>query len=198
MFIGERLRGALRSSVPGASEVLNVFWWTVTSPDTDANGLSAIGTWALTGFGPQWQAAVTTSCTLIDIDVDVIASNGTVVRNLGTVTINLTGSLAQDNIVGGAGALLVANTAQPGVRGRKTIAGLSENNVTTGFLDAALVTLLGSMLTQYYAVINTAGAGVLTPGVVSRATGTFWPFTGSGYVSDVPAYQRRRKPNVGS
>jgi hypothetical protein len=38
----------------------------------------------------------------------------------------------------------------------------------------------------------------LLPGVVSRVTQLFYEFTGSGYTTDIPAYQRRRKVNVGS
>jgi len=54
------------------------------------------------------------------------------------------------------------------------------------------------LLLEYLGDVPTAGTGVLIAGLASKTLNQFVPFLSAGLIEDTPAYQRRRKPNVGS
>lgn len=195
---GEVIRASVVYTVPGASRPQNIFYWQVITGDTDANVLAGVIAWATGQWATAWQATATTSCSADTVTVDVINLNGTVNRNLGSASIGTVGSLAQDTLPAANSALVIADVGLPKIRGRKFVPGLSENNVTSGLLDASYVGLFTAHLNAYVAAITTAGSGQLLAGTPSKVISAFRLFQGSGVVSDVPAYQRRRKPGVGS
>lgn len=96
----------------------------------------------------------------------------------------------------GVAGLVTANTATPKVRGRKFIAGLTEGSCNDSLWDSALVTVLTDFAAAYVSgFIGAVSSSPWAPGVKS-STGPFRPFT-EAIVSNIPAYQRRRKQGVG-
>lgn len=199
MISGEILRVVARYSAPNSSEMLNVHWYQYTgAAASDLDVLSACDTFFTDEWGPDWVAFAGNDYSFDEIELDVISTLGFVVRNLGSSPIGLTGSVGSDMTPSGVAALLVADTDTPKQRGRKYVPGLNEGDVVDGLITAARLVTLALLTMEYLDVISGILAGQLEPGVLSRPLTSFKPFIASGAITDVPAYQRRRKPNVGS
>lgn len=96
----------------------------------------------------------------------------------------------------GIAGLVTANTGTPKVRGRKFIPAITENSCTDSLWTGATVTALTNFAAMYIgAFIGVESAAPWAPGVRS-SSGIFRPFT-EALVSNIPAYQRRRKQGVG-
>jgi len=195
----EIVRSVFYYSWPGSSEVLNVFFHQyVGTGDDDDDVLSAVATYAGNDWGDLWKTLAPANGSLTHIELDVLETDGTVDRNLGTATINEVGTVASDASAAAVSALLIGNTADATIRGRKFVPGPVESQVVGGIINSATMVILTNLLAQYLDDIIVTGTNVLVPGVLSRKLTDFVPFAGSGQTSDIPAYQRRRKPNVGS
>lgn len=195
----ENLRVVCRYSAPNSSEMLCVHMYRYTGAgDTDADVLTACDTFFTSEWGPDWQQMASDDFSFDEIELDVLKDNGEVKRNIGSAAIGLSGTAASDMSPSGVCALLTADTALPKQRGRKYVPGLFEAGIVDGLITVAQVANLVLLVVEYLDTITGILAGTLTPGVLSKPLGDFKTFVSSGAVTDVPAYQRRRKPNVGS
>ncbi len=196
---GDIFRAAVHYTILNSSDVLNVFWWIYGGPgDTDAQVLDQIDDFLTNVWGADWDANSATDAMIDFADVDVINLDGTVNRNVGTALIGVPGSTGVDSEPGPVSQLITAETVLPKVRGRKFVPGIDDTLIVDGLLTAAALTNLVLMVLDYILVLSSLLSGNLTPGVL-RKTAMLWEdFSGTGIVSDIPACQRRRKPNVGS
>lgn len=195
----ENLRVVCRYSAPNSSEMLCVHMFQYTGAgDTDADVLTACDTFFTAEWGPDWQAMASVDHSFDEIELDVLKDNGEVKRNIGSAAIGLAGLVAADMEPSGIAALLTADTSLPKQRGRKYVPGLADISIVDGLIAAATIANLVLLVIEYLDTITGILAGELTPGVLSRPLGDFKAFVSSGAVTDIPAYQRRRKPNVGS
>jgi hypothetical protein len=196
--VGEIVRAVVSYSVLGASDVLNVFYWLVTTGDTDGNLLDDLETWFTDVWGPLWADFASENSNQLGIDVDIVTPLGVVIRNIGTRLTPVQGlSNAVPDVATVAG-YLQADTANPRSRGRKFITGHPDDSIDNGYFDTEAAGDLIDMLALWLTDILGTDTLVLSPGVPSRVTETFLPFVGGGSITDIPAIQRRRKPNVGS
>lgn len=196
---GEVLRVVCRYSAPNSSEHLCVHIYEYNGAgDTDAATLIAVDNFFTAEWGPDWQASASDDYTFDEIDLDVLNVDGTVKRNVGQSAIGLAGLVAGDMSPPGSCILLTADTVKPKQRGRKYVPGLASTDLTDGLIEAARLATLVTLVLEYLDIITTGITGQLDPGVLSRTLLAFEPFLSSGALTDVPAYQRRRKPNVGS
>lgn len=195
----EILRVVCRYSAPNSSEMLCVHWYQYTGAgDTDADVLTVVDNFFTGDWGVDWANFASQDFDFDEIELDVINTDGTVKRNIGSAPIGVAGSVAADMEPSGVCALLTADTQFPLQRGRKYVPGVDEVGVVDGLLNAARIATLALLTIEYLDQISGILAGQLDPGLLSRTLMTFVPFISSGAVTDVPAYQRRRKPNVGS
>lgn len=195
----ENLRVVCRYSAPNSSEMLCVHMYQYTGAgDTDADVLTACDTFFTSEWGPDWQTFASTDMSFDEIELDVLKDNGEVKRNIGSAAIGLSGQQASDMSPSGVAALITADTSLPKQRGRKYVPGLAEGDIVDGLITVARLATLALLTVEYLDSITGILAGELTPGVLSRTLADFKPFISSGAITDVPAYQRRRKPNVGS
>lgn len=195
----EILRVVCRYSAPNSSEMLNVHWYQYSGAgDTDADVLNSVGVFFTGEWGADWVNFAGNDFDFDEVELDVINLDGTVKRNIGSDPIGLTGSVGGDMEPSGVAALLVADTDTPKQRGRKYLAGLSVGDVVDGLITATRLATLALLVVEYLDDIFNGISGTLTPGVLSKPLVAFKPFISSGAITDVPAYQRRRKPNVGS
>lgn len=197
--IGDIVRCVLSYTVPNGSVAQNVFFWensVATGPD--ATLLAAMSAWCNTTWGNDWDGFASDDVEMILVEVDLMNGDGTVARNIGSDVISHVGALTHDTLAPGIAAYMQAETERTKSLGKKYIPGLSEDVVTDGVLTAGGLASLALLFATYIDPITWATTAVLTPGVLSRVTLSFQEFIGSGYLTDVPAYQRRRKPNVGS
>lgn len=197
--IGEAVRLTLFYTAAAASvanTVFNFVGTTAGSDDTDV--LDALEDWIDTFWAPAWADLASDSSELEGFSVDKMNLDGTVAANIGTGDTNVAGTQVADTSTAAVAGYLLAQTELPKQRGSKYIPFLSEGATVDGKLNATALTDMALLLVSYLATINVSGGGKLAPGVLSRTLVEFVPFLPQGTVNDVPAYQRRRKPFVGS
>lgn len=96
----------------------------------------------------------------------------------------------------GVAGLITFPTAIPGVRGRKFLAGFTENGLADSLFVSGVTDVLADM--GAFAVTGFVGAASSEAWAfgVPDQTGAFRDFTGA-VVKNIPSYQRRRKQGVG-
>jgi hypothetical protein len=199
MNVGEILRVQLNYNVPNASAVQNVFWYVLAGsnlPDEDVPAVFVA--WAEFDWGAAWEVAADQLVSIDTVSLDVVNPDGTVARDLGESAVGLFGAqVTSDNTPGVVSGFIKADTALPKSRGSKYIPGFTDGLLAAGLWNTTATNVLLDCLVEY---ISTVGAGTSSfiPGVLRRVAAAFEPFIGTGDTTDVPAYQRRRKPNVGA
>lgn len=168
---------------------------------TDSAVLAAIATY-LGNLLDSVDQYITDTLTINPCEVDEVQWNATeeqweTVRTLGNTTPSVTFTDTTGHLPLQIAPVLIANTLRPKTRGRKFLPGFCEDTTTGSGLETAVMTALGLALNNYLADETVVGANVLSPGVPSVVTGTFWDFT-DGLVDSVVGTQRRRKPGVGA
>lgn len=98
----------------------------------------------------------------------------------------------------GVAALVRLWTTDPDVQGKKYIPGLTESAITDGLYGAGTITNLLAFALDWYTVFVGATSGAtFTPGIWSVVGSIFRAAVDHYATSTIPAYQRRRKRNVG-
>lgn len=196
---GEIIRAVLSYSHPAGSICQNAFTWELQDEDSsDAEILSAIDDWVDLSWVPGWDLFADSDVILYLVEVDVLTGAGLVLRNIGEALHADAGTVAGDVMPAAVSGFLQADSERAKSYGRKYPPGVSESHATEGILSPAALGFLVTMLAATVLDIDVGIAGILAPGILSRVTSAFLEFTGGGYATDVPAYQRRRKPGVGS
>lgn len=196
---GEIVRVVIKYAMPNASEMLNVLHYALTAAGIDDDDLlDSMATWCTDVWADSWAELASDDATVVSIGLDIVNTDGTVKRNIGTELIGVTGDDPGTNTSAGVAGYILANTSNPKARGSKYLPGITETALDNGKFSAAAVGDLAAMLVIYLANITIPGGIVLEPGLLSKATAAFIPFVAAGLINDIPAYQRRRKPFVGS
>lgn len=193
------IQTTLRHTSLNASEQLMMLTHEVSAlglPDQDI--VDAMADYLSNQWAPRWQALAASSSTLTRADLVALNPDGTVDRNLGSITVGATGSGSQPVLPAATSALMVGNVAAPNRRGLKYVPCITEGVVQDGILTDVALQNLVELAIEYLTPIIIDLIIEMAPGILDKVAGVFHPFTRSGYVTDVPAYQRRRKPGVGS
>ena len=197
--IGEIFRATFNYTMPNASSAQNVFHWVLeTATIEDFKIFDEIARWAEDDWGGPWSDLAGDDAELESVKVDVVEVNGTIVRAVGLAIIGLSGGQAGGVVSAAVSAYMLLKTVRPKVRGSKYVPGVADTRVDSGSLDAMGLAELAFLLIEYATTLLPEGASELIPGVPSRSLGVFQPFLDTGLIENIPAYQRRRKPNVGS
>ena len=197
--VGDIVRAVVTYQSPGASIQQNVFWWIIEEMGIGNPALLAeISDWVSVDWGLLWAEVASDQVNLVDVSVDLMNPDGTVKVNVGIDVINLPGDGASTVLPAATSGYLLAQTALPKSRGSKYIPGMDENSLDEGVFTLIAVVLLLSMAVIYVAPVTTTVGAVLRAGVLTRLTQEFNEFLLEASTTDVPAYQRRRKPGVGS
>lgn len=199
MIDDEIIRVALHYAMAGASDVMNVFHFLYEGTgDTDSSVLDNIETWLDTDWGDLWKDTASSDAEMLYADVDVVNTDGTVARNLGIATTPVVGLNASDESAVAVSYFIMADTGFPRNRGKKFVPGVPETAIVDGFVTATHLAKSVLLLSEWMNTLTSPANGDLVPGVLSLTRAAFLAFTGSGLATDVPAYQRRRKINVGA
>lgn len=98
----------------------------------------------------------------------------------------------------GVAALVRLWSTDPDVQGKKYIPGLTEAGVTDGLFGAGTITnLLAFAADWYLPFVGATSGATFTPGIWSVVGSVFKAGIDHVATSTIPAYQRRRKRNVG-
>ena len=198
---GEIVRSTVKHSSLGASEQLNIVYHILGSASAIDDSLVLVGMteYYQNLWAPAWTALADENSTLEEVAMDVIGTDGLIVRVLGSALVSQIGTGSVGVTAAAVAAYLLLRTAAPKSRGSKYIPGLSENVIDDGILTPAGIvasTILGVIWQQNIDVDVVFNA--MRPGLLSLGSAVFREFIGSGFAEDVPAYQKRRKPNVGT
>jgi len=198
--VGDIIRLVVEYSIPGASTVLNVFHWLIVDGSPDSPDIiDDFEDWVTNVWGPDWTDLAASVASIIGLALDIVDTEGHVLENIGAETLAIAGGVGGEIGVAAASAFMKADTALPKTRGTKYIPGLGEGNLTDGILTVETLGDVALLFLDYISLYIGAVSGArYSPGVVSRTLTQFVDFEGGGYFTDVPAYQRRRKPGVGS
>ena len=105
---------------------------------------------------------------------------------------------ASEQIPRGVAGLCRMWTEDPDVQGKKYFPGITEISLVDGLFDSGvLIPLLAFAADWYLPFVGAASGATFTPGVWSVAQAVFKAGVDHIAVSAIPAYQRRRKRNVG-
>lgn len=97
----------------------------------------------------------------------------------------------------GVAPLIQASTTDAHARGRKYLIPMLETALEGGTWETAVLTALAAAAADWITTYI-GNYAEWAPGVWQEATEAFKQFSGTATVNSVPAYQRRRKPGVGS
>ena len=124
-----------------------------------------------------------------------------VTQNTPEPTVNwptlVAGSASGDPLADGVAALTLGRTGVSKRIGKKYFALFTEGALTLGLWTATTVTALTTAAADWIAPFTGISTATWDPGVFTRLTSAFTAFI-EAVVSDIPAYQRRRKRGVGS
>jgi len=111
----------------------------------------------------------------------------------------VTGQVSGDRLPHGVAAYTQAKTTDPDVSAAKYWTGFCEVSQANGVWAAGTLTDLGLTAAAWIAGdTGSASGAVFEAGVWSVKNENFYAFNGNLVVNAIPAYQRRRKPGVGS
>ena len=103
-----------------------------------------------------------------------------------------------DQLPRGVAGLVRLWTTDPDVQGKKYLPGFTENSITDGLFVAGVVTVLLAFGVDWLTpFVGAASGATFNPGIWSVANTVFKAAIDHYGTSTIPAYQRRRKRNVG-
>jgi len=197
--IGDIVRAVVSYSAPNSSVAQSVFYFELTGgTESDQNVHDAISAALVANWLAEWDNVGSTLAEAFLIETDIINGDGTVDRDLSSDEISVFGTVVGQLLASATSAYLQADSERGKSKGKKYIPFLTEVALADSKWVAGTMTVIAAMLVDYLNPIAVAGPAILLPGVLSRVTQTFQQFLGTGYTVDIPAYQRRRKINVGS
>lgn len=197
--IGDIVRSVVSYSSEGASEQQNVFYHEIRDMGIGNPALlNEIADWVAMEWAPLWQPIASGDSEIVSVSCDLMNPDGTVKVNIGIDPILVSGSGPSAVTAAAVSGYLLAQTALPKTRGSKYVPGIDEVAITEGVFNSAAVADLILLAALYISPISTAIGANLFAGVLSRTLLNFVEFITEVTTTDVPAYQRRRKPNVGS
>lgn len=196
--IGDIIQLTLTYTQPSASIAQNVFHWVAgatSAPDSEV--MDELEDWVNNDWGAQWAPVAGVPAVLDAGRVSIMNTNGTVDRVLGVLDFSIVGSGGSAIDVAAVSGFIRLFTNEPKQRGRKYVPFVSDANLISGLLSSGTMAQMALLLAEWIAVLTTTGGLTLTPGLLSRTLLAFEPFISTAATTNVPAYQRRRKPGVG-
>lgn len=195
---GEIVRVALHYTQPNAGDCMNVFHFRLSGTvGDDESLLDNIGTGWAVSWANIWKTIGASAAVLSHVDVDVVNTDGTVDRNIGSEILNVAGTVGGEVTSAAVSGYLLAYTPIPKARGSKYVPGMCEVGVSSGAFTTGAQAVLLQLLALYLNVYVGSGGLRLNPGVLSLLLVEFVDFLASGAIETLPAYQRRRKAGVG-
>jgi len=117
---------------------------------------------------------------------------------VGTIGFSFTPTGATDELPRGVAALVNAYTSDPDVQGKKYLPAFIEGAVQNGLFSASVLVHMVDLLGVWSAPFSGAVSGASwIPAIWSPTETNAFAMSESGAASAIPAYQRRRKNNVG-
>lgn len=197
----EVVRMTMSYTIAAGSVAQNVFYWRLATTGLgvpDVQIMSTLTDWTENEWFTAWSDIGSDTAEIRDIDLAIVNSNGEIKRVIGSTSIGLAGLVGGDPTPAAVSGYIRATTDLTRAAGSKYIPGMAEGQVAAGLFDIEAVADLLFLLAEWLTPILVQAGAELISGVLSKQIDNFVDFNGTGTVSNVPAYQRRRKPQVGS
>lgn len=199
LAIGDICRLVLSYYHPAGSIGQNVFFYEVQDDTPDEQDvMDDMKTFFLASWITNWASLSDNQCYCFLMEWDIVNGLGEVVNNLGDEIIASFGSGTGEVSPPGVAAYLQSETERAGSLAKKYVPFIAEGMITDGHLTTGALVHVANLLLNLGSPITVGITATMVPGILSRVTQSFQEITGTTYATNVPAYQRRRKPNVGS
>lgn len=195
----ELIRVVVSYSAPNASIAQNVFLYQLTGANAQEEALmSDVKDYFIAELLDHWASMASENATAFLIEFDILTLFGLVDRNLGEFDLDVPGDSVSEVAAAAVSAYNQVTTERTRSVIKKYWPFIAELLVTDGLLAAGGIAAMALILLDMLDGIPITGGGHLEPGIRSTVDNTWYPIIQAGYVTDVVAYQRRRKPGVGS
>jgi hypothetical protein len=196
---GDIVRVVVSYTSPNASVAQNVFLYRLRfAPADDDDVLTDVRDYFIANHLDNWADMAATSSSAFLIEMDILTTFGLVDRNLGEFDLDVPGTVVSDPPSAAVSAYNQVTTERTRSVIKKYWPFIAEEIIGGGALGATGIALMAFILLDMFDGIDVTGGGHLEPGIRSTVDDTFYPIIQAGYVTDIMAYQRRRKPGVGS
>lgn len=201
---GDVLRVVVEIDAPDSVLMNNVYHFQLSDPSADnpndAQVLSAVSN-KMAQLYNTWDDEMSSEYNISTADVDRVEWNDVddyweIVEHIGSFLLDIDGLGISDASPHGCAANLTFDTDDPKRRGRKFLPGISEDGVDDSTFISAVQTVLAAVVTALLTNQLVLGDAELVAGIPSNL-GTWLPFV-TGAANTISAYQRRRKPGVGT
>lgn len=200
--IGDVMRAIVETSLPNDVTAINVWDWVRNDSESGSPFVGAVTDELATKLNAMYSFIIPDMSNVVTVVsatfyvMEYLVDKWVVAQLAGVEPLGLVGVDAGEMSPHGNAMLLGLKTAISKKRGRRFIPGLSEQKVDSGTLQAAVLGHILDMANEYLTDVTTTENYRYAPRLMST-TGELVSFTGSS-ASGYPAYQRRRKPGVGS
>lgn len=195
----ELVRVVISYSNLNASIAQNVFLYRARfAPADDLDVVTDVRDYFLAEHLNNWSAMAPETAKAFLIEFDILTLFGLVDRNLGEFDLDVPGTSVSEMSAAAVSAYNQVTTERTRSVIKKYWPFIAEALITDGLLNAAGVASMAFILLDMLDGIDITGGQHLEPGIRSTVDDTFYPIIQGGYVTDIVAYQRRRKPGVGS
>lgn len=196
---GEIVRVVVSYSCPNASIAQNVFLYQlIGSAVQESVMMDDVKAFFIAELLDHWASMASEDATAFLIEFDIITLFGLVDRNLGEFDLNVPGDSVSEVSAAAVSAYNQVTTERTRSVIKKYWPFIAELVIDGGVLGAGGVAAMALILLDMLDLIPMTGGGNLEPGIRSTVDDTWYPIIQAGYVTDIVAYQRRRKPGVGS
>lgn len=201
---GDILKCVVFIDAPDAVIMNNVYHYALNDPTPDnptyAQILSAVDI-ELSKVYNLWDDEMSTEYDVDRVEVDRVVWNAVdsyweVAETIGSVVMGIPGLGISDACPHGCAANITFNTADPKRRARKFFPGISEDGIEDSTFSAGLLTVLANMGAEILSNQVVTGSADIVAGIPTNL-GTWLPLA-IALVNTYSAYQRRRKPGVGT
>jgi hypothetical protein len=201
---GDVLKCTVEISAPDSVVMNMVYHYQLSDPTPDSPSdlqiLTALDN-EMTEIYGSWDDEMADEYTIEEgqvarVEWDAVDGVWEIVEDIGEFLINIPGLAISPSVPHGVAACITFPTDKPKTRGRKYFPGAANDGITESSWIAAVLTVLGTIGASILSDRTVLGSAVLVP-VVASITGLPEPLLIAS-VNAISAYQRRRKPGVGS
>lgn len=197
--VNDLVRVVISYSSPNASIAQNVFLYRMQAqPAADLDLMTDVRDYFIAQHLDNWADMAATTSKAFLIEFDIISLLGLVDRNLGEFDLDVPGTVVSDPPSAAVSAYNQVTTERTRSVIKKYWPFIAEEIIGGGALGGPGIALMALILLDMLDSISITGGGNLKPGIRSTVDDTFYQIVQAGYVTDIMAYQRRRKPGVGS
>lgn len=196
---GSSLKAVVAVNMPDSVQALNIFYAAAVFQDeqTEQDVIDEIEVWVEDMYG-EIAHDISEECSLGLITVYKHNAITNQWDNIGSAQPTVAFDELSEMLPHGVAALVRQYTTDPRTIGRKYIPGFGESQNEDGALSAAAIQTLGLFAAQWDNTREISGGNTLVPGVWKDQLKTIRQMSGSSVVLADFAYQRRRRPGVGS